>query len=80
MVVLWRDSWLKPLWDFDVGTEECKFCKKAFAEIDFVTSCEFCDIGIMHDSCANRHILQQHSAVLGSKISAHKDKPLHDYQ
>jgi hypothetical protein len=80
MVVLWRDSWLKPLSDSDVGSEHCKLCKKNFAEIDFVTSCEFCEIGIMHDRCANRHILEQHSRVLKSKISAHRDKPLHDYQ
>jgi hypothetical protein len=80
MVVLWRDSWLKPLSDFDVGSEQCKSCKKVFAEIDFVTSCEFCDIGIMHDNCANRHILARHSAALKSKIKAHKDKPLHGFQ
>jgi hypothetical protein len=80
MVLLWRDSWLKPLSDFDVGSERCKFCDKTFADIDFVTSCELCGIGTMHDNCANRHILARHSKALKSKITAHKDKPLHDYQ
>ena len=80
MVVLWRDSWLKPLSDFDVGSENCKYCKKPFAEIDFVTACEFCEIGVMHDNCANGHILARHIKDLKSKIGAHRDKPLHDYQ
>lgn len=80
MVVLWRDSWLKPLSDFDVGTEECAYCHKKFAEMDFVTSCEFCDIGIMHDACANRHIRAKHQKEVLAKVSAHKDKPLHGFQ
>jgi hypothetical protein len=80
MMLLWRDSWLKPLTDGDVGRENCTLCKKKFKEIDFVTGCDFCDIGIMHDSCANKHILRKHYKELDRKISSHKDKPLHDYQ
>ncbi len=80
MIVLWRDSWLKPLSDSDVGTGKCAFCKKALIEMDFVTSCDFCDIGIMHDSCANKHIVSNHHKQLKAKIGAHKDKPLHGYQ
>jgi hypothetical protein len=80
MTLLWRDSWLKPLSDFDVGVEKCSYCKKAFAEIDFVTACDFCDIAIMHDACANKHIVTKHKKQLQEKIHAHRDKPLHDYQ
>ena len=80
MTLLWRDSWLKPLSDFDVGVEKCSYCKKAFAEIDFVIACDFCDIAIMHDACANKHIVTKHKKQLQEKINAHKDKPLHDYQ
>ncbi len=80
MTLLWRDSWLKPLSDFDVGAEKCSYCKKAFGKIDFVTACDFCEIGIMHDSCANKHIIASHKKELQRKIDAHKDKPLHDYQ
>jgi hypothetical protein len=78
--MLWRDSWLKPLSDFEVGSASCKYCRKAFAKIDFVTSCEFCDIGIMHDACANKHIFLRHKKQLLEKIGSHKDKPLHDFQ
>jgi hypothetical protein len=80
MTLLWRDSWLKPLSNHDVDAESCRGCNKAFATIDFVTSCDFCEIGIMHDACANKHIIADHKKQLQSKINAHKDKPLHDYQ
>lgn len=80
MILLWRDSWLKPLSDSDVGTEHCKYCKARFADMEFVTSCDFCDLGIMHDQCANRHIAADHAAELGTRIDAHRDKPLHDFQ
>lgn len=80
MIVLWRDPWIKPLSDADIGTEKCSHCRKALLKMVFVTSCEFCDIGIMHDECANRHILTKHKKLLQAKMSAHKDKPLHDYQ
>ena len=80
MTLLWRDPWLKPLSDFDVGAEKCSYCKKAFGEIEFVTACDFCEIGIMHDACANKHIVGKHKKQLKAKIEAHKDKPLHDYQ
>jgi hypothetical protein len=45
-----------------------------------VTGCDFCEIGIMHNECANKHILKSHQKELDSKINTHKDKPLHDYQ
>lgn len=80
MTLLWRDSWLKPLTDGDVGTEKCALCKKQFGKVEFVTACDFCDIGIMHDQCANRHILQKHGKEVEAKIASHRDKPLHDYQ
>jgi hypothetical protein len=80
VIVLWRDAWLKPLSDFDVGTDTCKFCKKEFANLDFVTSCDFCEFGVMHDLCANSHIMSRHSKELNAKVKAHRDKPLHDFQ
>lgn len=80
MALLWRDPWLKPLSDSDLGAESCTYCNKSFAQIEFVTSCDFCQIGIMHDQCANKHILAEHKKQLESKINMHRDKPLHEYQ
>ena len=80
MEILWREPWLKPLIDYDLDVEYCNKCKKKFTKISFVTSCEFCDIGIMHDSCANRHIIDKHHEMIIKKINQHKDKPLHEYQ
>ena len=45
MTLLWRDAWLKPLSDFDVGAEKCSYCKKAFGKVDFVTACDFATKG-----------------------------------
>jgi len=78
--VLWREAWLKPLSIYDIETKVCKFCNEKLRNQDFVTSCEFCEIGIMHDSCANEHILNKHKAEIRRKIGLHKDKPLHDFQ
>ena len=80
MSLLWRDPWLKPLSNYDIGVEECSHCGKRFEKIEFVTSCDFCEIGIMHDHCANKHILANHNKELQSKINTHRDKPLHEYQ
>lgn len=78
--VLWRDSWLKPLSIHDIETKLCKYCKKILNHRDFVTSCEFCEIGVMHDTCANKHILKKHDTLVNKKMELHKDKPLHDFQ
>jgi hypothetical protein len=80
MALLWRDPWLKPLSDSDIGAERCRYCDKSFTQIEFVTSCDFCEIGIMHDQCANKHILAEHKKRLESKIKMHRDRPLHEYQ
>lgn len=80
MPLLWRDPWLKPLSNYDLGVEKCSYCEKTFVKIVFVTSCEFCDIGIMHEQCANNHILSEHNKEIESKINSHRDKPLHGYQ
>jgi len=80
ILLLWREEWLKPLSDFEIGSEICKLCKQRFEDVDVVTSCEFCEIGIMHDLCANSHINTHHSSQVNAKVAAHKDKPLHDYQ
>ena len=80
MTLLWRDQWLKPLTDGDVGTDECAHCKKRFGKVEFVTGCDFCDIGVMHDGCANEHIMRQHKKQVEDRIRSHRDKPLHDYQ
>jgi hypothetical protein len=34
----------------------------------------------MHDSCADRHILQTHRKDVEAKIKDHRDRRLHDYQ
>jgi hypothetical protein len=80
VVVLWREEWLKPLYDLDIGSEVCKSCKKRFEDIDFVTSCEFCQIGIIHSSCADNHILNNHKHEIINKIQSQRDRRLHDYQ
>ncbi len=81
MTLLWRDPWLKPLSDFEVGTDnKCNYCKRIFDKIEFVTTCDFCEIGVMHDQCANKHIVKDHRKELEAKINAHKDKALHGYQ
>jgi hypothetical protein len=80
LIVLWREGWLKPLSDFEIGSETCKFCKQMFKDIDFVTSCEFCQIGIMHDNCADNHILKNHKNEIEKKIESQRDRRLHDYQ
>ena len=80
MALLWREPWLKPLSSYDLEAEKCSYCEKSFVKIEFVTSCEFCEIGIMHDQCSNKHILSRHKKQLRMKINMHRDKPLHDYQ
>jgi len=80
MMLLWREAWIKPLSEYDLGSEICAHCSKRFNDLDFVTSCEFCGIGIMHDLCADTHINTHHSNQMNAKVAAHKDKPLHDYQ
>jgi hypothetical protein len=80
MSLLWRDPWLKPLSDLDIGAEKCSYCNKHFVKLDFVTSCDFCELGVMHDRCANKHILCEHNKELQYKITAHRDKALHEYQ
>jgi hypothetical protein len=79
-IVLWREPWLKPLTDIETGTEVCAVCKIGFQVMDFVTSCEFCSIGVIHDECAHRHILHEHKALLDKKVVLHRDRRLHDYQ
>jgi hypothetical protein len=78
--VLWRDSWLKPLSDFEVESEICKFCNQRFKHLDFITSCEFCEIGIMHSICADNHILNNHQKEIMNKLDTQRDRRLHDYQ
>ncbi len=80
MRVLWREAWLKSLSDFEIGSEKCKSCKQMFKDIDFVTSCEFCQIGIMHNNCADNHILENHKKEIEKKIESQRDRRLHDYQ
>jgi hypothetical protein len=80
VVVLWREEWLKPLSDSEIGSEICKYCKKRFENIDFVTSCEFCEIGIIHSSCADNHVLNNHKEEVINKIKSQRERRLHDYQ
>jgi hypothetical protein len=78
--LLWREGWLKPLVTESLPSEKCNQCKKEFEDHSFVTSCEFCDIGVMHNKCADNHIVEQHMAELSEKISKHKEKSLHSFQ
>jgi hypothetical protein len=80
VLVLWREGWLKPLSDFEIGSEICKLCGQRFENNDFVTSCEFCDIGIMHNRCADDHILKDHKNEITKKIESQGEKRLHNYQ
>ena len=80
MIILWREAWLKPLSDLDIGSNLCNSCKQAFRELEFVTSCEFCEIGVMHNICAEKHILGQHKGDLDKKIKFQRERRLHDYQ
>ncbi len=78
--VLWREGWIKPLLTESLSSEKCGFCKKDFEELTFVTSCEFCVIGILHDLCANEHTISEHFKELEEKIDKHKEKKLHSFQ
>ena len=79
-VVLWRECWLKPLSNYDIQTDICKFCNQSFEHRDIVTSCEFCEIGIMHSQCADDHISKNHTMEVQRKIEMHNDRRLHDFQ
>jgi hypothetical protein len=78
--VLWREGWIKPLLVESLPSEKCNFCKNKFDDLSFVTSCEYCEIGIIHDFCANKHILSEHHKELVDKIEKHKEKKLHSFQ
>jgi len=80
VVLLWRGPWLKPLSSDVVESSTCKFCDVAFKDREFVTSCEFCEIGIMHNQCATDHGSKIHAKDIEKKIEFHKDRKLHDYQ
>ncbi|HEU5121053.1 MAG TPA: hypothetical protein VFT71_08695 [Candidatus Nitrosocosmicus sp.] len=78
--VLWKEGWLKPLSTESLPNDICAICKKEFKNLDFITSCEFCEIGLLHESCCNDHIIQLHINSLKAKIKEHKEKRLHSYQ
>ncbi len=78
--VLFKESWLKPLLTESLPSERCNICKKRFKDLDFITSCEFCEIGLIHDVCSNKHILTEHMGELKEKIDKHKEKGLHSFQ
>jgi hypothetical protein len=80
MIILWREPWLKPLSDLDIGGNLCNLCRNGFRDLEFVTSCEFCDIGIMHDTCAEKHIFDEHKDDLERKIRLQRERRLHDFQ
>jgi len=78
--VLWREGWIKPLLTETLPSEKCHICNKEFGDLNFVTSCEFCEIGIIHDECANEHIISVHIKELEEKIKKHEEKKLHSFQ
>jgi hypothetical protein len=78
--ILWREGWIKPLLTESLPSERCSMCNKEFKDLDFTTSCEFCEVGIVHETCANRHITTEHVQELEEKINRHKEKKLHSFQ
>jgi hypothetical protein len=78
--ILWREGWIKPLLTESLPSEGCSICNKEFKDLDFATSCEFCEVGIAHEACADRHITTEHVRELEEKISKHKEKKLHSFQ
>jgi len=78
--VLWREGWLKPLSTESLPDEKCSLCKNEFKDLEFVTSCEFCEIRILHDDCYIIHITKDHKKALDQKIKSHEEKRLHSYQ
>lgn len=56
LIVLWREARLKPLYHLDFGSDFCNLCELRFDDLDFVTSCEFWEIRIIHKNCADKHI------------------------
>lgn len=77
---IYRDSWLKPLDEFVVESRKCPYCMHLFKGTEFVTSCEFCDIGFLHTPCADSHVKGKHEKELQAKINDHRDRPLHGFQ
>lgn len=78
--VLWREGWLKPLLTESLPSEKCAKCNNNFRELDFVTSCEFCQTSILHENCCNLHIMEEHQDLLETKMAEHKEKRLHSFQ
>ncbi|WP_148687113.1 hypothetical protein [Candidatus Nitrosocosmicus hydrocola] len=78
--ILWREGWLKPLSTESLPNDSCAICKEEFKNLDYVTSCEFCEIGLSHESCCNNHSIKSHIEQIKAKIEAHKEKRLHSYQ
>ena len=78
--VLWREGWLKPLSTESLPDEKCSLCKNEFQDLEFVTSYEFCEIGILHDDCYKIHIKKDHKEPLDQKVKSHEEKRLHSYQ
>ncbi len=78
--ILWREGWVKPLLIESLPSEKCGICKNEFDDLSFVTSCEYCEIGISHDLCANKHIISEHFKELKEKINKHQEKRLHSFQ
>jgi hypothetical protein len=72
LIVLWREAWLKPLYHPDFGSDFCKLCERRFDDLDFVTSCEFCETGIIHKNCADKHILNNHKNEILKKSNYNK--------
>ncbi|VFJ15103.1 hypothetical protein [Candidatus Nitrosocosmicus franklandus] len=78
--VLWREGWLKPLSIESLPNDICSICKEEFEDLDFVAACEFCEIGLSHELCCNKHITSHHMNQLKEKINKHREKRLHSHQ
>jgi hypothetical protein len=54
--------------------------KKSLAQIEFVTACDFCNIGTMHDRRANEYLVSEQKKTIVIKDKQQRDKALHDCQ
>ena len=69
IIVLWSEGWLKYLSDFERRSEKCKSPKQEFKDINFVTSCEFCQmVGYAQQPC-RYHILEKVKKLLCEKTT-----------
>ncbi len=80
MRIIWKEPWLLPIDEMTLEVTICNYCNNKFRDLEFVTSCEFCEIGTIHTECSEKHIIEKHRKELEKKIESYKEKKLHDFQ